>query len=92
MHFVDAMVRVFLIAAAICGVVAALFSVALCRAVWRIPNLPLSVSINPFNILAHRDLWTPSVGSASRKLTIAAASMVAFILLAAAAACPGLRH
>ena len=31
-----------------------------------IPNLPLSVRINPFNVLAHQDRWTPEMRETNR--------------------------
>jgi hypothetical protein len=32
----------------------------------RIPNLPLSMRLNPFNILADQSLWTPRVDALHR--------------------------
>jgi len=90
MRIVDLMLTMALAAATICGVASVVLSLALWRAVWKIPNLPLSICINPFNILAQRDLWTPSVEAASRRLTITATSMIGFILIAGAIAVLGI--
>jgi len=46
-----------------------------------IPNLPPSVRFNPLNILAHRDLWTPEIQAANRRINVAGLCFLGFIVL-----------
>jgi hypothetical protein len=57
------------------------FGIQLWRAVRKIPDLPLSIRLNVFNILACRDLWTPEVEAINRRMVAAGVTWLAFLLL-----------
>ena len=54
------------------GVIALLLELPFGFLLWRetrkIPDPPLSVRLNPFNILGHRDLWTAEVESVNKRM------------------------
>ena len=81
MHLLDLLLVGTVVGGALAGVAALVAAFSLCRHVWRIPNVPLNVRMNPFNILAYRELWTPAVATASSRLTLAATAMIGFALL-----------
>lgn len=63
------------------GIAALFFAIDLWRKTWSIPGLPLNVRLNPFNIVAYRELWTPAVAAANRRLMLAVMSMIGLALL-----------
>jgi hypothetical protein len=77
--------EVILIAGLVGGALALLlqvpFGIALWRAVRKIPDLPLSIRLNAFNILACRDLWTPEVDAVHRRMVAAGVTWLFFVLV-----------
>jgi hypothetical protein len=60
------------------------FGIQLWRAVRRIPDLPVSIRLNAFNILACRDLWTPEVEAINKRMVAAGLTWLGFLLLVVA--------
>lgn len=83
MQLADVLLVGALTAGAVSGCLSLILAVDLWRVTLRIPDLPLNVRLNPLNILAYREAWTPTVARASRRLTISAVCMLGFALLAA---------
>ena len=79
-----AFLKLALLGLALVGLVgAALLNVAIAVLSRDIPNLPLNVRINPFNMLAYSDQWTPEIRAvnrwAVRAMILFIASVVAYL-------------
>jgi hypothetical protein len=59
------------------------------RATRRAPDLPLSMRLNPFNILASRDRWTPEIEALNRSMVTAGLVWLGFVVLVAVAGLMG---
>jgi len=51
------------------------------RATRMIPDLPLSIRLNPFNILASRDRWTPEIAMINRRMVVTGVIGLGFVIL-----------
>lgn len=62
--------RIVLLIVVIVGVVGLLgmsvFAMAIALEARKVPNLPLHMRVNPFNVLSDRSLWTPEIHSLHR--------------------------
>jgi hypothetical protein len=74
--------QMILLAGGVLSALAALvMMIDLAMRVRDVPNLPMHVRINPLNILARRDLWTPEIHAANRRLNVCVVGFIAFALL-----------
>ena len=72
------MLRMGVLGVAVVGLLCAgVFGVHCALLARKLPDLPLHMRINPFNVLASRDLWTPEIVRYER---LAARSVLVFIV------------
>jgi hypothetical protein len=60
---------------------AAIFMVRFAMLARRVPDLPTSMRMNPFNVLTSRHRWTPEMEAVERKAAVSVAAFIAGVLL-----------